>query len=121
MTNRIQLPNGVIDLPDGQDPQLYLLGRITQSQEDMRRGLDLLRREVRDLRETAVGRIGGVEAGLKILGTRFTMQVKSCGERMEKEEAFRRPWYTAVVGAVVAAAAGLLGALASLVLRGGTQ
>jgi len=87
------------------------------------------------LRETAVGKIGGaemarlpVEAGLKILGTRFTMQVKTCGERreasllaLERSEAFRRPWYTAVVGAVVAAAAGLLGALASLVLRGGTQ
>jgi len=121
MPNRIQLPGGVIDLPDGQDPQLYLLGRITQSQEDMRRSLDLLRREVRDLQETAFGRISSAETGLKMLRTRFNLQVLECRNRTENEEALRRPWYTAVVGAVVAAAAGLLGALASLVLRGGAQ
>jgi hypothetical protein len=118
MRERIRLPNGVIEVPDGHDPQLYLLGRITQAQEDLAATVELIRRDFKELRDVTAARVGALETGLALLATRFRSQVKTCEGRLAASQALRHPWYTALVGVIVAAAAGLLGALASLVLRG---
>jgi len=101
-------------------PMLYTLGRIAQNQEDLARGMDMLRQEMKDHHLAAERRMGEVESAVHSLGARFDAQVRACADGNEQATRLKHPWYVAAVGAVVAAASGLLGALASLILKGGT-
>ena len=100
-------------------PLLYTLGRITQNQENLSRGMELLRQEMKDYHLAAERRMVEVEHAVHSLGARFDAQVRTCVNRAERSTRLKHPWYVAAVGAMVAAASGLLGALASLVLKGG--
>lgn len=48
-------------------------------------------------------------------------QLAGIQNRHDAEDAIRKPWYRAIVGVIVAAVVGLLGALAALLMKGEGQ
>lgn len=64
------------------------------------------RKEVQEFRKDFNGRVRTTEKDLAGIKTRH-----------DAEDAIRRPWYLAIVGAIVVAVAGLLGALVALATR----